>query len=164
MVVVLVAGAAPARAERDVHAGLNARTDLGTNQFRVQVGGRWNAFEASVVVDPHTLTSRQSDQDVVLAWWFAPGRFGTFGGWRVGRVELLGMSTWHEKVIGGLVAQLPTIGSGRVRLVGGVEVCMDIARHGAGERTEWVDASSRRAFDDLINLSLFARAELAFGK
>ena len=62
-----------------------------------------------------------------------------------------------------ILGRLPTIGTGRVRVIGGLELCTVIVRHGANFRTEWIDLGSARAVGDLVNFSLFVRAELVMG-
>ncbi|MBA3461207.1 MAG: hypothetical protein H0T46_14680 [Deltaproteobacteria bacterium] len=154
--VLMVAMAGPAIADRDVHAGLNYRSDLGTHQKRVELGGRWNAFEAAVVLDPQMATDSQSDNDVTAMWWFKPSRFAAFAGWRNTSYRLLGETVFHEKVLGGVLAKLPSVGTDRVRLIVGLEVAAEIVRHGDAITTDWLDTMSA---DELVNLSLFVRAE-----
>ena len=159
MAVLLWAGTASA--DRDLHAGVNFRTDLGTHLTRVEVGARWGTVELSAVVDPASATQSQADQDLVATWWFAPERFAAFSGWRNTSYSLLGDVVWHEKLLTGGFAKLPSIGTDRLRFLIGVEVAAEVVRHGTPIATEWFDASSMRAVDDLVNVSLFGRAELA---
>jgi hypothetical protein len=155
-VVVVMVGAGPALADRDVHAGLNYRSDLGTHQMRVEIGGRWKSLEAAVVLDPHMITDSQSDNDVTATWWFKPSQFAVFTGFRTTSYRLLGETVFHEKMLTGVVARLPTIGTDRVRFVVGLEMATEIVRHGDAIQNDWLDMD---AADELVNLSLFGRAE-----
>jgi hypothetical protein len=161
--VVALAGTGRADAERDVHAGLNYRTDLGTHHTRIELGGRWNRWEGWVVLDPNAGTDNQADHDLVAAYWIVPARYAAFAGWRNTAYALIGELVWHQKLIAGALARLPSLGTDRVRLVAGLEVAAEVVRHGQPIETEWFDASSMRAASDLINFSLFARAEIALG-
>lgn len=159
--VVAMMGAAHADTDRDLHVGLNVRTDLGTHHMRVEIGGRWHRWETSIVLDPNTGTDNQADHDITAAYWVSPARFAAFAGWRNTAYALLGDLVWHEKLIVGALARLPSPGTDRVRFVAGLEVAAEVVRHGQPIDTEWFDASNERAFDDLLNVSLFARAEIA---
>ena len=161
VMVVMVAGTGPAVADRDLHAGLNYRSDLGTHQKRVEVGARWNTLEAGLVLDPSTAFGGTSDHDLIVSWWFKPEQFAAFSGWRNTSYRLLGEVVWHEKLLAGALGRLPSIGSDRLRFIIGFEVAVEVVRHGDAIYSEWFDASSMRAVNDLVNCSLFARAELA---
>jgi len=161
--IVLLVGvaASPARADRDLLGGLNMRSDLGTRQVRLEVGARFDHLEGTVVLDPGSAGDGKTDHDLLGTWWFAPDRFGVCAGWRTSAYKIIGDEVWHQKLVTGVLARLPSIGTERVRLTTGVEVTAEVVRHGETIDTEWFDYRSMRAVDDLINFSLFGRAEIA---
>jgi hypothetical protein len=163
-VLVVAVWAGAARADHEIDAGLNFRTDNGTQQLRVELGARRGSFEAAVVLDPGIVVSSQTDHDGLAIWWFAPERFAAFAGWRNTSYNLIGDVVWHEKLLGGVLARLPSIGTDKLQFVIGLEIAADVVRHGSGITTEWFSVSSVRAVEDLVSFSLFGRAELALGR
>ncbi len=154
-----------ARAEdercRDVHTGLSMRTALGTHQYRLEFGGRWNRFESIVVLDPNSSRDGQTDFDLLGMYWFSPSAWAGFLGWRNTAFNLLGENRWHENLLVGVNGRLPQLGPRWIRYNAGIELVVDVVRHGSNVPTEWISFSSERHFGDLVHVALFARIELA---
>lgn len=162
----MLAMAAPVRAEetqtcRDVHAGLNMRTALGTHQYRLEFGGRWNRFESILVLDPNSSRDGQTDFDAIAMVWFVPAAWAGFVGWRNTAFNLLGENRYHENLLLGVNGRLPQLGPRWLRYNAGLELVVDVVRHGSNVPPEWISFSSERHFRDLVHLALFARVEIA---
>jgi len=152
-----------AAADRDVHAGLSMRTAIGAHQYRVELGGRWNCVETLIVLDPNSSRDGETDLDAVVMWWFRPRAWALLAGWRNTAFNLLGENRWHENLLLGINARLPALGPSWLRANVGLELVVDVVRHGSNVDTEWISFSSQRHFADLVHLALFARIEFATG-
>lgn len=161
--LVVAALAPPARADRDIHTGINMRTSLGTHRFRLELGGRWDRFESYVVLDPSSSRDGETDLDVVAMWWFRPAAWAGFVGWRNTSFNLLGENRWHEYLLVGISSRLPALGPSWLRTNVGLELGVDIVRHGSNAPTEYISFSSGRHWQDLVHVALFARIEAAVG-
>jgi hypothetical protein len=144
---------------RDVHTGISMRTALGTHQYRLEFGGRWNRFESIVVLDPNSSRDGQTDLDLLAMYWFKPAAWALFAGWRNTAFNLLGENRWHENLLLGIDARLPSLGPRWIRYDVGAELVVDVVRHGSNVPPEWISFSSERHFNDLVHIALFARVQ-----
>lgn len=94
-------------------------------------------------------------------WWFRDGAWAVLAGWRNTAFNLLGENRWHENALVGLNARLPKLGPCWLRTNVGLELAVDVLRHGSDTPNEWISFASDRHFSDLVHLSLFARIEFA---
>ena len=91
----------------------------------------------------------------------SPHAWALFGGWRNTAFNLLGENRWHENLLLGINARLPQLGPSWLRANVGLELVVDVLRHGSNVDNEWISFSSQRHFSDLVHLALFARIEFA---
>jgi hypothetical protein len=149
---------AVARADRDWHAGLNVRTDLGVHQLRLDGGVRLGAIDALLVVDPLYFADGELDLDAIVRWEPSRPGWGLAGGWRTVVFDVAGGHRVHEQVLLGATAPLPAFLDG-VRAQWGAELAILVLRHGAGLGTEGLAGDARLA--DLLQPGMFVRFELA---
>lgn len=160
--------AAPARADggqRDWHAGINLRTDLGAHPLRLGGGLRFCRLNTIVAIDPMVLSDGQHDLDVLAEWLFAPGGWALLGGWRASSISLHDGVQWQEKLVLGASAGLPSLGGGRVRGRVGFELAALIVKHGGGLPTDTISFGTRTrgGLEDRLHFGLFVRFEYAAG-
>jgi hypothetical protein len=151
---------ARARADRDWHAGVNLRSDLGVHQLRLDGGVRLGALDAILVVDPLYFTDGELDLDALVRWEPSRPGWALAGGWRAVFFELANGHRVHEQLLLGATAPLPMPFAG-VRAQLGLELAIVLVRHGAGLGTEGLAADSR--LGDLLQPGMFLRFELARG-
>jgi hypothetical protein len=137
------------------------RTGLGTHQYRLEFGARWNRVEPILVLDPNSSRDGQTDFDALVMYWFLPDAWSGLIGWRNTAFNLLGENRWHENLLLGFNSRLPRLGPRWVRLNMGMELVVDVVRHGSNVPPEWISFSSERHFSDLVHVALFARLEFA---
>jgi hypothetical protein len=157
--LILLTIAAPARAERDWHVGVNLRTDLGTHPLRVDGGVRLGRWDLLLVLDPLVFSDGQHDADLIGQILLGEGRWALWGGWRPTTIALSGGYQLQEKVLLGVAGGLPPLWAGRLRAQWGFELSMLLVKHGAGLPTEAISFSSARVFQDHINFGMFVRFE-----
>jgi hypothetical protein len=151
----------PADAPRDVHAGLNFRTDFGTHPLRVDGGVRFGALDTILVLDPMFFTDGQHDVDLLLDRRFAPRHWSLLFGWRTTAVALAGGHQFQQKSVLGVAGRLPELWEGRLRAQAGLECTILWVNHGADLPTDWISFESGRHVADRINFGLFLRFEHA---
>ncbi len=160
--------AQPARADgaqRDWHAGINLRSDLGAHPLRLGGGVRFGRVNTVVAVDPMVLADGQHDLDVLGEWLLDPGGWSLMGGWRASTIALSGGHQWQQKLVLGAAAGLPPLGGGRVRGRLGFEMTTLIVKHGGGLPTDTISLGTRTrgGLEDRLHFGLFVRFEYAAG-
>lgn len=146
---------------RDLHAGIDARTDFGTHPLRLDFGARWKSWDLVAVVDPMFFLDNQHDTDLVGYWEFTPG-WSTFLGWRGTAIGILDGYQWQQKSLHGVAARLPELASGHLRGRFGIEAAVLWAKHGGGVDTEPISFRSSRDWLDHVNLGMFLSFDVAY--
>src|SRR5687767_11187602 len=81
-------------------------------------------------------------------------RGALFTGVRATTYSVIGDTVWHEKLLLGAAARLPSFWTERFRIIAGVELATEIVRHGGPHiATEWFAYESGRHTKDLFNFS-----------
>lgn len=168
---VLVGGVGTAEAKmvreapsRDVHAGVNLRTDFGTRQVRFDLGAKFGAMDYRLVLDPMGLTDDRYDVDAIVHRSIAGDRWGVFLGGRTTAINLDFGHQYHGTALVGITGRLPKIDLlSHVRGEFGLEAAATFVRFGGDLPTNFIGWGTRRAFSDLVNMSLFVRFEWAQG-
>lgn len=156
---ICASGSALAEPDRDWHAGLNLRTELGTRPLRIDGGARLGEVDLVLVVDPWFWTDGQHDTDLLVTWRFSEDGWGVLGGWRPTAIGLDGGHQLQHNLLVGFVGPLPRVGP--VRVQWGIELAALIVKHGAGLPTDTLSLASARDLGDHLNLAMFARFEYA---
>jgi len=145
---------------RDLHAGLNLRTDFGTHPLRLDAGARFSMLDLYLVVDPMIWLDGQADLDAIAD--IALGRgWSIFGGFRSTSIGILDGRQWQQKSLTGAAARPPSFLQGRVRSQFGIELAVLWVKHGAGLPTDWISFESPRHWLDHVNFGMFVRFEYA---
>ena len=156
-----VTTAAPrsAMSGRDVHIGVNFRTDFGARYYRADLGMRFGKWDTILVVDPLGLRNSDYDLDAILR--YAGETYSVWGGTRLTITPIAREHQYTEKALVGVSAQLPSLGSDRVRIHSGLELTVHVHAHGAGIMTRWVCIDSPDCREDHFVFGLFGRVEYA---
>jgi hypothetical protein len=153
----LLGSARAASAEREVHGGLDLRTDLRAHPVRVPVGLRVDAIDVTVVLDPLVLADGQHDGDITVEWTPCGSPVAWLAGWRTSSIDLAEGRQWqHRSLVGGTTA-LGELGPLRARF--GAELSVFWVAHGAELPTAWLDLD--RSITDRVRLGMFVRVEYA---
>lgn len=160
LVVVAVGLAAPAHADRFVHAGIDARTDLGTHLARLAVGYRACAWDATLVVDPMFVLDGEHDLDALAEYYVGP-RIGLLAGVRSTAIAVDGGTHFQERTVLGITGVGPSFVDGAIRTSFSLELATLWVKHGGGAETDWI-GWSRNTLDHLA-FGLFVRIDYAYG-
>lgn len=147
-----------ANAEREVHIGIDARTDLGTHPARVAVGYRASAWDATLVVDPMYAVDGEHDLDA-LAEWFPSTRLGLLLGWRWTVIDVATGHHQQQRSLLGLTGVGPRFFGNALRTSASLEFATLWVSHGGGEDAQWFGTD--RNFLDRLSFGLFVRIEYA---
>jgi hypothetical protein len=158
LVLVLVALAGPAAAERFVHTGLAVRSDLGAHTVRIPIGYRAHAWDATMVVDPLALLDAQHDLDLV-GEYYLHDRIAVLFGWRWSAIAIAGGLHHQQRSLVGLTGAGPELFDDRLRTSFAFEVATLWVKHGGGTGAQWI--SFDRNLDDSILFGVFVRLEYA---
>ena len=154
-----VADSAPA--PRDWHVGFNLRTDLAAHPVRVDGGARFDHLDLILVLDPMFWTDGQHDVELLAQWQFTPLRWAVFGGWRPTAIGVDGGRQFQHKLVAGVAAGLPSLGTRALRGQAGLELAVLLVKHGADLATDWISVGSARGISDYVRLGMFVRFEYA---
>jgi hypothetical protein len=112
------AGAEPgvARADRALVAGVDLRTDLGTEFARITAGLVSGPSGVTLVLDPVGYRrGLQHDTDLLLERMVGRAGWSAMAGWRFEVTDVLGARYRHHKPLVGVSAPMPMLLGGRVR-------------------------------------------------
>ena len=146
-----------AAADRELHGGIEVRTDLRTHPVRIPFGMRFQRIDTSLVVDPLVLADGQHDGDLTLEWRRCAGEPALLVGWRTSTIDLAGGHQWHESSLFGVTAQLGRRSWFSVRF--GAELAVLWIKHGGDLPASWIGLD--RAITDRIRFGMFVRLEYA---
>lgn len=146
-----------AAAEREVHAGVEVRTDLRTHPLRIPFGVRFQQLDLSLVLDPLVFADAQHDGDLTLEWRRCAGAPALLVGWRTSAVGLASGHQWYESSLVGITAQLARRSWFSARF--GAELAVLWVKHGADLPTSWIGLD--RAIPERIRVGMFVRLEYA---
>jgi len=158
--VVGLALTSPARADTDLHAGLNLRADSGAHPFRALAGLDFGALDISLTLDPMFLFDGQVDSDLLTTTKVSDGGWGILVGARDTAIGIQGGSQHQDKLVLGIGAPLPRISGLPLRTRWAFEAATVVVKHGGGLPTQWISFSQGRDFVDLINFGMFITVEL----
>jgi hypothetical protein len=144
---------------RDLHAGLNFRTDFGARYYRADVGMRFGAWDFSVVVDPLGISKGDYDLDAIVR--HVGPRWSVWTGARLSITPIGRTAQYTEKALLGVSARLPSVASDKVRIHSGLELAVHVRAHGADIMTRWVCVDSGDCRADHFVFGLFGRVEYA---
>jgi hypothetical protein len=147
--------ATDARADRELHAGLDLRTDLRAHAVRVPFGMRQDEIDVSLVLDPLVFADGVHDGDLVVEWRGLPRKLAVLGGWRTTSVALPGGHQWQQLSLVGITAHLGQWRWLRARF--GAELSTLWVKHGAGLPTSWISAD--RSIVERFHVGMFVRVE-----
>ncbi len=147
----------PAHADRELHTGLEVRTDLRTHPVRIPFGVRFGRLDASIVLDPLVFADSQHDGDLTLEWRRCAGAPALLVGWRTSTIGLAGGHQWYESSIVGVTAQLARRDWFSARF--GAELAVLWVKHGGDLPTSWIGLD--RAITDRLRVGMFVRLEYA---
>ena len=149
---------ASTRAERYLHTGLDARSDLGAHTVRVPIGYRACAWDATLVVDPLALLDAQHDLDL-LGEYYLRDRVAVLFGWRWTAIAVAGGLHHQQRSVIGLTGVGPDFFAKRLRTSFSFEIATLWVKHGGGTDAQWI--SFDRNLDDSILFGVFVRLEYA---
>jgi len=156
LIVGLTGGA---HADTGWHAGLDLRVDNGTHPIRVGGGVERGWFDTHLIVDPMFWTDGQHDLDAFATLQVSDGDWGVIAGWRTTAVDLLGGHQYQQKLLTGISAPLPRLGTLPIRWRWAFELATVVVKHGAELPTEWISFAEGRDFIDLVNFGMFVTVE-----
>jgi len=159
LAVAVLAVAGSARADADLHAGLSLRADSGAHSVRGTAGIDMGALDVSVTLDPMVAFDDQFDADLLTTTRLSDGGWGLIVGWRSTAIGILGGHQLQEKLVLGIGAPLPRIGSLPLRTRWAFEAATVVVKHGGGLPTDWISFQEGRDFVDLINFGMFVTIE-----
>jgi hypothetical protein len=148
-----------ANSGRDIHAGVNFRTDMGARYYRADFGLRLGKWDAILVVDPLGVSKGDYDFDAVLR--YVGSSWSVWGGGRLSITPIGRESQYTEKALVGVSAQLPSLATDRVRIHAGLELAVHVRAHGADIMSRWVCVDSPDCREDHFVFGLFGRVEYA---
>lgn len=160
LAAAVLAAAGAAHADASLHAGLNLRADSGAHPVRVIGGIDTGPLDVSVTLDPMVPFDGQFDADLLTTTRLSDGGWGLIVGWRSTAIGILGGHQLQEKLVLGIGAPLPQIGSLPLRTRWAFEAATVIVKHGGGLPTDWISFQQGRDFVDLINFGMFVTIEL----
>ncbi len=144
---------------RDLHAGLNFRTDFGARYYRLDAGIRFGKWDFVLVADP--LGVRKGDYDFDGVVRYVGSRWSVWGGARMSITPIGREAQYTEKALIGVSAQLPSVFSDKVRIHSGLELAVHVHAHGGEIMTRWVCVDSPDCREDHFVFGLFGRVEYA---
>jgi len=155
--VVIVAADVPAHADadRDWHAGLNVRTELGVHAVRLDGGVRLRCVDLIAVVDPWFWTDGELDLDFLVTRQLTASGYGVLAGWRPTSIAVADGHQLQETLLVGVVGKMPALGPVDIRF--GLELAAVLVKHGGGLPTDTISFASAHDLGDNINFSLFLR-------
>jgi hypothetical protein len=159
IVVAVVALAVPARADTELHVGLNLRADSGAHPFRAIAGVDTGPLDVSLTLDPMVALDGQFDADLLTTTRLSDGGWGLVVGWRTTAIGIQGGRQLQEKPVIGIGAPLPRLGDLPIRTRWTFEAAAVIVKHGGGLPTDWISFGQGRDFVDLINFGMFITVE-----
>ena len=148
-----------ANSGRDIHAGINFRTDMGARYYRADFGMRFGKWDAILVVDPLGIDKGDYDLDAVVR--YVGSSWSVWGGGRLSITPIGRDSHYTEKALVGVSAQLPSLATDRVRIHAGLELAVHVRAHGADIMPRWVCVDSPDCREDHFVFGLFGRVEYA---
>lgn len=157
-IVAVLLAASAAHADRELHAGLDVRTDLGTHPARLSVGAGTRVWDATLVLDPMYLVDGEHDLDALVEW-FPSDRVGLLLGWRWTVIDLASGHHQQQRSLIGITGVGPRFFDGRLRTSASLEFSTLWVSHGGGGDASWFDFD--RDFLDRLALGLFVRIEYA---
>lgn len=143
------------------HAGIELRPGYAVRPLRLGGGVGWTALEARLVLDPLAFIDGIHDLDLSGAYWLGASGYALSAGWRSTTVFLDDETEWHQTVLVGALARLPTLGWTGFRAVAGLEFSALLFRHGGGlpaSASCWCDGLSA---SETLGFSVFVRMEYA---
>lgn len=158
IVLVVLAGATPAAAERSLHGGLDVRTDLGTHHTRLALGVRMCAWDTTLVLDPMVTLDGQHDLDLMSERYLG-SRVAVLAGVRWSAIAVDGGLHHQERTFVGVTGVGPTFFDGALLTKFSLELATLWVKHGGGAETDWISAD--RNLIDHFSLGLFLRIEYA---
>jgi hypothetical protein len=153
---LLLAGTV-AHADRELHGGLEVRTDLRAHPLRIPFGLRSDRLDTSIVLDPLVFMDGQHDGDLTVEWRRCAGAPTLLVGWRASTIALAGGHQWYESSLLGVTAQLGRRSWLSARF--GAELAILWVKHGADLPTSWIGLD--RSIVDRIRFGMFVRLEYA---
>lgn len=156
--LALCALAAPAVADRELHGGLDVRTDLGTHHTRLAVGMRACAWDTTLVLDPMVALDGQHDLDLIVERYFG-SRVAVLAGVRWSAVAVDGGYHHQDRTMLGVTGAGPRFFDGALLTKFSLELATLWVKHGGGAETDWISADRNLA--DHLSLGLFVRIEYA---
>jgi hypothetical protein len=158
--LTVLALTAPAAADRWLHAGIDARTDLGTHAARFALGYRACAWGGTLVVDPMALLDGEHDLDAIAEYFFGP-RVGMFAGVRWTTIAVDGGVHQQERSLVGVTGVGPSFFGNRLQTAFSFEIATLWVKHGGGAETTWI--SWDRNLLDEFSTGIFIRLDYALG-
>jgi hypothetical protein len=155
VVAGLVLAGADARADRELHAGLDLRTDLRAHAARIPFGMRQDRIDVSLVLDPLGFADGVHDTDLTVEWRAWDSTFAVLGGWRTTAVSLPGGHQWQQLSLVGVTTDLGRWRWLRARF--GAEMSILWVKHGADLPTSWIRAD--RSIVERFHVGMFVRVE-----
>ena len=145
--------------DREVHVGVNLRTDFGARYYRADLGVRIKHWDVTLVVDPLGVIKGDYDFDGILR--YVGERWSVWGGGRLSITPIGREAQYTEKALVGVSALLPSVFTDRVRIHSGLELAVNMHAHGAEIMSRWVCVDSFDCREDHFVFGLFARIEYA---
>lgn len=159
VLLAIAVGAPSAYADRELVAGVQVRTDLGTQFIRAGAGAKLDRLSIDLVVDPYGYWSgEQHDTDLLAGWQLWPDGWSGLAGWRVSSLPLLGTRYYQEKLVLGVSAPLTPLPFRHLRARIGAEWALTVVRHGGDLPTFWV-WSEDEVHGGSFNGGLFLRVD-----
>ncbi len=156
----LLLASTSAHADRELHVGLDVRTDLGAHHTRVGLGYRACAWDTTLVLDPMVVLDGQHDLDVMVERYFGP-RVALLAGVRLSTVAVDGGHHYQERTMLGVTGTGPSFWNHALITKFSLELATLWVKHGGGAQTDWISVD--RNLLDHISLGLFVRIEYARG-
>ncbi len=150
--------ASPAVADRELHGGLDVRTDLGTHHTRLALGMRACAWDTTLVLDPMVVLDGQHDLDLFVERYLGE-RFAILAGVRWSAVAVDGGDHHQDRTMIGVTGAGPRFFDGALLTKFSLELATLWVKHGGGAEIDWISADRNLA--DHFALGLFLRIEYA---
>lgn len=159
IVVAALAVAGHARADTELHGGLNLRADSGAHAVRGIAGIDTGPLDVSLTLDPMVVFDGQFDADLMTTTRLSEGGWGLLVGWRSTGIDIQGGRQLQEKLVLGIGAPLPRLGDLPLRTRWAFEAATVIVKHGGGLPTDTISFEQGRDFVDLVNFGMFVTVE-----
>lgn len=143
------------------HAGIELRPGYAVRPVRLGGGVGWNALEARLVLDPLAFIDGIHDLDLSGAYWLGASGYALAAGWRSTTLFLGEETEWQQTVLGGALAQLPTLGLVGFRALVGLELSLLLLRHGGGLPAEANCFCDALGTSETLGFAVFVRMEYA---